>query len=182
MPEKGWEVKFETKGVRQTKSGLTRMAKAAERRAETTLSQLAKRAAGIVAKETPVGRTGELGRSTAAQRSGRLKWQIFQTATAPNRMYRYFYGRGVRGGARAPSGGTGLIMPRLKKALYWPGIRGGRPVALVENHPGIRKSSTTPYVKNSLKIINPMVSNAAKEMAASIEKTAFRGFRTGSVK
>ena len=45
----------------------------------------------------------------------------------------------VTEGTRPPSGGSGIILPRLKKALYWPQIRGGRPVAVVYRHPGIRQ-------------------------------------------
>lgn len=36
------------------------------------------------------------------------------------------------------SGKINPIFPRVKKALWWPGIRGDRPVAAVYKHPGIK--------------------------------------------
>ena len=62
-------------------------------------------------------------------------------------------------GTRPPSGGTGVILPRFKKALFWPGIIGGKPVARVNKHPGITKPNRfvdramLKYGDNDLKII-----------------------------
>lgn len=69
----------------------------------------------------------KLDESFYAQRYGPGVWAVYTKAPYKHLWVTY-------GTKRHP------ILPRAKKALWWPGIRGDRPVASV-NHPGIRRKN-----------------------------------------
>lgn len=89
-------------------------------------------------KVTPE-RTGRLKKSQILQRQGNLDWEIVETVRPP-------YGLFIRQGV--PASKINPILPRKKKALWWPGLP--HPVKAVYNHPGIKKNDYfTKAIKNA---------------------------------
>jgi len=87
---------------------------------------VAGRTMSALAKVTP-RRTGRLSRGQRLIKRGALEWEISEVD---------FYGQILRDGV--PAGAMNPILPRQKKALWWPGLP--HPIAAVRNHPGIKKN------------------------------------------
>lgn len=79
-------------------------------------------------KTTP-RKTGRLLASQRLIKVSDLERKIVETVDPP---YGLFQREGV------PASKINPILPRRKKALFWPGAR--HPVAIVRNHPGIKKN------------------------------------------
>jgi hypothetical protein len=87
---------------------------------------VAGRTLSALRKVTPV-KTGRLKRGQRLIKKGELEWEISEVD---------FYGQILRDGV--PAASMNPIVPRQKKALWWPGLP--HPIARVNNHPGIKKN------------------------------------------
>ncbi len=116
-----------------------------------------------VAKQTPKT-SGKLAASTRAIKENEVAWKIVQTATASKRgKSGYLYGKGVRFGTRSHP-----IPPRFKKALYWPGIIGGRPIPFVKKHPGQRPNR---YDRKALAASKGTIRQVSRSIASEAAMT-----------
>jgi len=181
MAEKSYNIQLEIRNADVVAAAISKLPGTVRQVGGRKISLLAEHLKNAIIDETPKD-TGKLARSTQLQKKTGLRYQIIQTATAEKRhIGGFFYGRAVRHGAKAPSGGRGIIKPRTAKALWWPGILGGRPVAMVNNHPGIKGSSITPYVFNALSKSQSEIAAVKQSIATEVTQQAARGFRTGKV-
>lgn len=106
-----------------------------KKRIEKEIKGLAKRIYKRLQKNTP-RRTGRLVRSQKLTKAGDLTWEMSENVSPP---YGLYISKGV------PAEKINPILPREKKALYWPGLP--HPVKAVYKHPGIKAN---PYVPRTI--------------------------------
>jgi len=180
MPSKSFDIQFEIRNADVVAAAISQLPGTVRQVAGNKISLLAEHVKNAVRDATPKD-SGKLAQSTQLQKKTNLKYQIIQTATAPKRSISgYFYGRGVRHGAKAPTGGTGVIKPKGDYPLYKSGTFG--PVAIVRHHPGIQgDDAITPYVDTAVEKSQNKIDATKKEIAAEVTQKAARGFKTGKV-
>ena len=107
-------------------------------------------------KEEAPSLTGRLIKTLWLKKKGNLTREIWENSP---------YGIFVREDTKAHP-----IFPVKKKALYWPGIRGGRPVASVW-HPG---TEANPYhvrgVENAMPEIDPIMVDLGMNIVADLAR------------
>jgi len=106
----------------------------------TTMAALAGPAIEVMLDAAARARLGALKKATPYQRRGDRRYPVHLrnsyviTATSGKRTISTLEARKFNFVVQGTS--AHVIKPRFKKALYWPGIEGGRPVAVVWNHLG----------------------------------------------
>lgn len=118
-----------------------------------TLHQAAKDTMPILRKETPK-KTHALVNSQAIKKFSDLEYHIQENVTPP---YGLFQRQGVAKSKINP------ILPRKKKALWWPGAR--HPVRAVRNHPGIKKND---YYARTVNRAAPIVKRNGEKLGITI--------------
>ena len=183
---KGYGIVIQLQNLANSIDALSRMDQSVSRSAETAMSELADETLAIVKMETPKGESKKLSDSTQRKKMSKFRYQIVQSATAGpgsgggRQNVDYLYGRGVRSGARPPTGGTGIIMPRARKALYWSGLEHPIPMVgppVTRRHPGNVKPQD--YVGSSMQRLRPKLNEIARNFSALVKKNMFKRFRTG---
>lgn len=101
-------------------------------------------------KEVPV-RSGKLKRSLVMKRLGKNGQAIWVDTRARFTLL------GVR---KHP------IFPSKRNALFWPGIRGGRPVPMV-NHPGQKKNQ---WFERSVRKVKPQIQQLNRQFGLKVVK------------
>lgn len=182
---RGFTIVIDASELKKADAVLMAMPGNVRKEAQKQLGILANSAVTIVMNETPKGKTTDLADSTTQSRISSYKYHIIQTAAVHERLTAdpFYYGRSIRAGAKPPVGTKwhlarkrGWITPRLKKALWWPGLP--HPI-LYTQHGGIPKSRTKDYVASSLKRIGPAIDLMADQLFANVTTTVNKTFRVG---
>lgn len=115
---------------------------------------------GPLARETPRGQTGKLGRSTFFEITGAPERQVLTILQPARSLAGAFYGHWVREGAEPHD-----IRPVKAKVLRWFSPAGVPIFAMLVHHPG---NKPNPYHRRVLQRLSPDIRRIVKEMGEKV--------------